>query len=136
MDLWLPNNKDYRAYKVDQVVRKHDDRLMFGRNEQTGDWCIFMVLPGGREPFPVIGFQKTIPEPHEAIAKLNAGDTRKHGDRLLNEAIAADAERKALLEYASDQAASEAAEAAEHMMRKHGKSPIIKSTRKVVSRNG
>jgi hypothetical protein len=130
MDLWLPNGKDYRAYKVDQAVREHDDRLMFARNEETGDWCIFIRMPGDRPPFPVIGFQNTIPEPHEAITKLNAGDTRKHGDRLLMEARRADEQRRKALEYVSDQAASDAAERTEHMMRQRGASPIIKSTRK------
>jgi hypothetical protein len=135
MSLWLPNGKDYRAYKVDRAVREHDERLMFARNEDTGDWCIFIRMPGDRDPFPVIGFQDKIPEPHEAITKLNAGDTRKHGDRLLMEARREDERRRKELEYVSDQAASEAVEATEFLMRKHGKSPIVKSMRKVVSKN-
>lgn len=130
MDLWLPSGRDYRAYKVDQAVREHDDRLMFGRNQETGDWCIFIRMPGDREPFPVIGFQQTIPEPHEAIRKLNEGDTRKHGDRMLMEARRADERRRRELDYVSDQAAQDAAERTEHMMRQRGASPIIKSTRK------
>jgi hypothetical protein len=132
MNLWLPNGLDYRALKVDRAVREHDDRLMFARNEDTGDWCIYIRMPGDRAPFPVIGFQNTIPEPHEAIAKLNAGDTRKHGDRMLMEARRADEQRRRELEYVSDQASSESAEHVEHLMRKHGKSPVIKSLRKVV----
>jgi hypothetical protein len=135
MSLWLPNGKDYRAYKVDRAVREHDERLMFARNPDTNDWCIFIRMPGDRDPFPVIGFQNTIPEPHEAIAKLNAGDTRKHGDRLLLEARRADEERRKALDYVSEQAASESVEHVEHLMRKHGKSPIIKSVRKVVGTN-
>lgn len=136
MNLWLPNGKDYRAYKVDQAVREHDDRLMFARNEETGDWCIFMRMPGDRQPFPVIGFQDKIPEPHEAITRLNAGDPRKHGTRLLMEARRADEQRRKDLEYVSNQAAAESVEHVEHMMRQYGKSPIIKSTRKVVKPNG
>ena len=134
MSLWLPNGLDYRAYKVDEAVRKHDDRLMFARNAETGDWCIFIRMPGDRPPFPVIGFQNTIPEPHEAINKLNAGDTRKHGDRMLMEARKADEARRRELEYVSDQAAEESADHIEHLMRKHGKSPVIKSFSKEVKR--
>lgn len=135
MNIILPDTFDYRAYKVDRAVKEHDDRLMFGRNEETGDWCIFIRMPGDRAPFPVIGFQQNIPEPHEAIRKLNEGDTRKHGDRMLLEARKADEQRRKELEYVSDQAAAESAEVVEFMMRKHGKSPVIKSLSKGVKRN-
>ena len=41
MSLWLPNTVNYKAYKVDKAVREYDERLMFGVNEDTGDWCVY-----------------------------------------------------------------------------------------------
>lgn len=134
MSLWLPNTVNYKAYKVDKAVREYDERLMFGVNEDTGDWCVFIKLPGDNPPFPVLGFQDNIPEPHEAITRLNAGDTRKHGERIYKEILESEQKRRALLDYVSDQAATDSAERTEHMMRQRGASPVIKSTRKVVKK--
>lgn len=136
MSLWLPRSTNYEEYKVDRAVREYDERLMFGMNEETGDWCIFIRMPGDRAPYPVIGFHKTIPSVDEAIRRLADGDTRKHGERIYAEMLAADKQRKLELEYTSNQAAQDSAERAEHMMRQRGASPIIKSTRKVVKSNG
>ena len=133
MKIWIPNMGDYdmRAWKVDRKVREYDERLMFGRNEDTGDWCIFIRMPAPRDPFPVIGFQNTIPDPEEALIRLRNADTMRHGDRIWREVVDSQKKYKADLEYKSDQAAQDSAERVEHLMRQHGKSPVIKSTRKV-----
>ena len=133
MKIWIPNMGDYdmRAWKVDRKVREYDERLMFGRNEDTGDWCIFIRMPAPQDPFPVIGFQKSIPEPNDALDRLKAADTMRHGDRLYKEMVASQKKYRDDLEYKSDQAAQDSAERVEHLMRQHGKSPVIKSTRKV-----
>lgn len=133
MSLWLPNGVSYEAYRVDRVVREYDERLMFGRNDETGDWCIFIRLPGDNPPYPVIGFQDTIPDPHDAIRRLNEGDTRKHGERIYKEILDSEKKRRAMLDYVSSQAAEDSAERTEHMMRQRGASPIIKVYPKGVS---
>lgn len=133
MKIWIPNVGDYdmRAWKVDRKVREYDERLMFGRNETTGDWCIFIRLPAPSDPFPVLGFQDKIPDPQEALDRLKAADTMRYGDRIWREVVDSQAKYRAELEYKASQASSEAAEVVEHFMRQHGKSPIVKSTRKV-----
>lgn len=138
MNIWIPRHGevDSRAWKIDQRVREYDDRLMFGRNEATGDWCIFIRMPAPADPFPVIGFQNRIPEPDEALDRLKAADTMRHGDRIYMEAVRSQREYRDGLEYRSDQASAESAEAVEFLLRKHGKSPIIKSTRKGVKASG
>lgn len=133
MKIWIPNMGDYdmRAWKVDRAVQEYDERLMFGRNEQTGDWCIFIRMPSPRDPLPVIGFQDRIPSVDEALVKLRDGDTLRHGDRIWREVVQSQEKYRADLEYAASQATDDTVERVEHMMRQHGKSPIIKSTRKV-----
>lgn len=135
MSLWLPNGVSYEAYRVDRAVREYDERLMFGRNDETGDWCIFIRLPGDNPPYPVIGFQDTIPDPHDAIRRLNEGDTRKHGERIYKEILDSEKKRRAMLDYVSSQAAEDSAERTEHMMRQRGASPIIKVYSKGVSKD-
>ena len=128
MNIWIPGRGELnmQAYKVDRAVNEYDERLMFGRNEDTGDWCVFIRLPDGKPPYPVLGFQDTIPDPRDAITRLQQGDTLRHGERIYKEILDSEKQRRALLDYASDQAAGDAAERTEHMMRQRGASPVIK----------
>lgn len=132
MSIWLPNGASYEAYLVDRAVREYDERLMFGRNDETGDWCVFINTPGDSPPYPVYGFQ-TIPEASVVIDKLQRGDTRRHRDEIYKQIIDGEKRRRALLEYESDQAAGDSVERTEHMMRQRGASPIIKVYPKGVS---
>jgi len=137
MNIWIPKygETDVRAWKIDQRVREYDSRLMFGRNEDTGDWCIFIKMPTPRDPYPVIGFQNRIPEPDEALDRLKAADTMRHGDAVYREVLRSQEEyRKSGLKKV-DEASADSAERIEFMLRKHGKSPIIKSTSKGVNAN-
>jgi hypothetical protein len=135
MSLWLPNTMNYPAYKVDYAVRQYDNRLMFARNATNGDWCVFVRMPGDAAPYPVLGFQDNIPEPHEAIDRLKAADTMRHGDRIYKEVVKSQKNYYAGLKYNADQAIADSAERTEHMMRQRGVSPVIKSLPKGVSNN-
>jgi len=135
MNLWLPNTVNYAAYKVDYAVRQYDNRLMFARNMDNGDWCIFVRMPNDAEPYPILGFQDTIPEPFEAIDRLKAADTMRHGDRIYKDMVASQEKYRADLKYTADQAIADSAERTEHMMRQRGASPVIKSLPKGVSNN-
>lgn len=133
MNLWLPNTVNYAAYKVDHAVRQYDDRLMFARNMDNGDWCIFVRMPNGAAPYPVLGFQDSIPEPSEALDRLKAADTMRHGDKIYKDMIASQEKYRADLKYNADQAIADSAERTEHMMRQRGASPVIKILPKGVS---
>lgn len=133
MNIWLPKSVNYNAYRVDRAVNEYDERLMFGRNEDTGDWCVFVRMPSPRPPFPVFGFGDRIPEPDEALSRIKEGHLVEHKERIWREVVDSQNKHKADLEYAADQAGEESAERTEHLMRKHGKSPIIKVLPKGVS---
>jgi len=133
MNLWLPNTMNYPAYKVDRAVHAYDERLMFARNEDTGDWCIFIRMPDSKPPLPILGFQDKIPEPDEALFRLRAADTMRHGDQIYKDVVKSQNDYRAGLKYAADEAIADSAERTEHLMRKHGKSPVIKSFSKGVS---
>lgn len=137
MKLFIPGYGDMNTdvWRVDQAVKEYDNRLMFARNEQNGDWCIFIQMPRPKDPYPVLGFQEAIPTPEEAIERLKAADTMRHGDRIYNEIIRSQEQYRAGLKYNADQAIGDSAERVEHMMRQRGASPIIKSLPKEVSNN-
>jgi len=135
MSLWLPNNMNYDAYRVDRIVREYDDRLMFARNEETGDWCVFIRMPRPSSPYPVLGFGREIPDTAVVMQRLQEADTLRTGNQIYNEVIRSQKDYRKNLEYNADQASAESAEVVEHFLRKHGKSPIVKILPKGVSNN-
>lgn len=135
--IWLPGvgNTDLSVMKVDKAVREYDERLRFGRNELTGDYCIFIKMPrnyigGVPSPegplYPVIGFGKEIPEAGYAIHRLRKADTMRHGEAILremnkhNESVTAD------IDKAADDAVGIAAEAIEWFNRDQAKTRYTK----------
>ena len=135
MNLWLPNTMNYDAYRVDRALHAYDERLMFARNEDTGDWCVFVRMPRPQEPFPLMGFGDSIPEPNFVLAKVQEGHLVKHKERIWKEIIDSQKEYKKGFADRADDARDESVEAIEFMMRQEGKSPIIKSFSKGVSGN-
>jgi len=133
MRLWLPNTMNYDAYRVDRAVNAYDERLMFARNEDTGDWCVFVRMPSPTEPIPVFGFGDRIPDPVEAVAKVQEGHLVKHKERIWKEIIDSQEQYRKDLQYKGDQARDESVEAIEFMMRQEGLSPVVKSLPKGVS---
>lgn len=133
MNLWLPNGMNMDAYRVDRAVNAYDERLMFARNEDTGDWCVFVRMPAPKPPMPVFGFGDRIPDPVEAVAKVQEGHLVRHKERIWKEVVDSQEQYRKDLKYKGDQATDESVEVIEHFMRKHGKSPVVKSLPKGVS---
>ena len=133
--LWIPGrgSVDTRAYRVDRAVNEYNDRLSFDRNQDTGDWCVFMRMPSPEPPLPLFGFGDIIPEPDEVVKQLWKADSLRHGEKILDQIVREQDERKRRYESAASQASEESAEVLEHFLRKRGKSPVIKSFSKGVS---
>lgn len=122
--IWLPQKGDtnFAALRVDKAVREYDEQLSFGRNNDTGDWCIFL-LRRGEAPLPVIGFGSEIPHPEDAIKRLYRADAQRRGNEILDEIN----RHNKQIELARDVAAAEGearlAEVAEWALRVEGKTP-------------
>lgn len=138
MKIYIPGrgSVDSDVYKVDVAVRKYNDRLSFGLNEDTQEYCVFMRMPRPEPDLPILGFGRMVPHPDAACKKLWESDTMIHGDKILNDILKSQEDYKNMLRYNSNQASADSAERVEHLMRMNGDSPVIKSTRKVVKKNG
>lgn len=128
MNIWLPHKGDTNiaAWKVDSIVNEYDERLMFGRNEETGDWCVFIKMPSPQRPYPILGFGNVIPDPSEALDRLIRSDTMRHGDTIYRDVMRSQKKFKDDLEYKADQASEDSVERIEHLMRMNGDSPVVK----------
>jgi len=116
----------FEAYRVGKAVTEYDERLFFQRNYETGDWCVFIRMPGDEPAYPVIGFGAELPTVEEVTRRLHRADTMRHGWQIFDEIQKSQEDYKKQFRVAADEATDESTEVVEHFMRKHGKSPIIK----------
>ena len=109
--IWLPGQGvvDMAPMKVHRAVSQYDERLMFGRHD-NGDWCIFVKMPHGKDPLPVLGFGRELPTPEEAVRRADAANTRRHGQKVLDQIMADDRRRRAKLDKESEELAEVYAE--------------------------
>lgn len=132
--IYLPGRGvvDLAGVSVDRAVNQYDERLSFGRNEETGDYCIFVKMPRGwdgpEHGLPILGFQREVPTVDEAMKRLWQSDTLRHGERILNEVNRENDRIQRELDYRASEGAGELAEVVESYVvhntdaTKHGRS--------------
>lgn len=128
MKLYIPGqgNVDINAFKINNAVKTYDERLFFARNENTGDWCVYVTMPRPEAPYPVIGFGNEIPSIDTVMSRVSRADTMRVGWQIFDEIQKSQEDYKKQFVYAADQASEESAEVVEHFLRKHNKSPVVK----------
>lgn len=125
---WVPRSHEIReAWAVHKAVRRYDENLAFGRNEQTGQWCVFMRQGTGEaasdKDLPILGFDD-IPTVDAAIDRLQKSDARRRGKDILDELNKHNRDIQEERKRAADDAVGEAARAFEWGYRKMGKHPV------------
>lgn len=130
-----------RAEAVSRALEKEDDRLRFGYNPANQDWVVYIRMPrqfdavyfiDGDPVYPILGFGERIPEPAEAVDRLQRADTRRHGMSILNVMNKQNAQLQAQAARAQDEAMGETADRIEFTARKDGLTEkYTKSTRKI-----
>jgi len=129
-NIWVPDSfQDRQAASVDTVVRDYDQNLGFGKNEQTGQWCIFL-RHGSNEltaeaDLPIMGFN-SIPHPEDALRRLHQADALRTGREILDQIERANKDILDKKDEAAAQASEETAEAFDWGFRQMGKAPYAK----------
>lgn len=119
--IWLPDINgfsltDLSVTKVDAAVREYDENLRFGRNEESGQWCVFLVRRG-EAPLPILGFDD-IPHPEDVAKRLYRADALRRGEEILDEINRHNRELEVAENAESEAQINEAVElAAEHAER-------------------
>jgi hypothetical protein len=124
-NIWVPPTAGYRAEaQARAAAKEYDEDLDFGRNEATGQWCVFLrqgttQLTAGRN-LPVLGFDH-VPTPDEIKRKLYLTDARRRGLEIVDEIQRHNDQIQENFDEATNEAARETAEAFEWGFRKLGK---------------
>lgn len=72
---------DLHVAKVDAAVNDYDERLYLDKHKETGDWVVMIRMERPSEPYPVMGFQYTLPEVNEVIRRLRECDSQREDIR-------------------------------------------------------
>lgn len=133
--VWLPESyHDKKISSVQRALTQYDELLRFGRNEDTGQWCVFRLMPRNSdnipELWPIIGWDE-IPEAEFVMHKVQDADLMRNGDAILREIERKNAARSKRMEDAAQEGAGEAAEALESFLHAQGKTGYHRSLRKL-----
>lgn len=129
-NIWVPESFGHReAVRVRRAVKEYDPNLDFGRNELSGQWCIFLKR-GTSEvtkevDLPILGFND-IPHPDDALARLRQSDALRTGNEILDKIVKNNSDIEDRREVAAQEAAEASAEAFDWGFRQMGKAPYQK----------
>lgn len=127
-NIWVPGSHEIReATAVRNAVRTYDPDLSFGRNEETGDWCIFLRQGTNKaastNDLPILGFGKDIPAPEAAMTRLLNSDARRRGTEILDELNKNNQDIEDIRKRKADEGIGLMAEGFDWGFRKMGKHP-------------
>ena len=129
-NIWVPESFGHReVVRVRKAVKEYDPNLDFGKNEVTGDWCIFLkrgLTTASQEvDLPVLGF-KDIPHPDDALRRLHDSDAIRTGNEILDKLTKNNSDIEERREVAAQEATAQAAEGFDWGFRQMGKAPHAK----------
>lgn len=113
---------DSEVLAVDRAAGEYDERLYFDRNQETGQWCVFLKTIPSEPDLPIFGWD-SIPHPDDAIKRIHQADSLRHGEEILDRIDRENAERERPYKEAVDDAQGQLAEAFEWGFRKQGVHP-------------
>ena len=129
-NIWVPESFGHReTTRVRKAVKEYDPNLDFGKNELTGQWCIFLkrgVSSASQEvDLPVLGFPE-IPHPDDALRRLQESDALRTGNEILDKLVKNNQDIEDRREVAAQEATAQAAEGFDWGFRQMGKAPHSK----------
>ena len=129
-NIWVPESFGHReATSVRKAVKEYDPNLDFGRNERTGQWCIFLKrgtnTASQEVDLPVLGFQD-IPHPDDALSRLRESDALRTGNEILDKMVKNNSDIEERREIAAQEATGQAVEGFDWGFRQQGKAPYSK----------
>ena len=111
---------DLDVVAADRAAREYDERLSFRRNEETGDYCIFIKMPHGQPDYPVLGFGQKVPDRDEIWKRLYETDGVRFGEEIMERTLRFMKAEKAAKEKYMRECAEQVAEVDESAMHRQG----------------
>jgi hypothetical protein len=112
--IWIPGAGmvDMNVRRVQAAVEEYDESLRFGRNEDTGQWCVYKLMGSSAPPVPILAFDN-IPHPDDVFRRLYQTDALRHGAEILDQMNRENEDLRKPFEDAANEGAGIAAEAFE-----------------------
>lgn len=129
-NIWVPEGFGNReSTRVRKAVQEYDPNLDFGRNELSGQWCVFLKRGTNKMTkevdLPILGFPD-IPHPDDALKRLRESDALRTGNEILDKITRNNQDIEDRREIAAKEASDQTAEAMDWGFRQMGKAPHSK----------
>lgn len=133
--IWIPGSLgvvDVQTWRVAQKVREYDERLVLARNEDNGQWCIFMRMPRGGdwpELLPVLGLTEPPHDPRsldpqEVVHRIHNADTLRQGSKILDDIVRTNQAIRDRTDDVNRERSAQVAEVAASAMMRAGTAPV------------
>jgi hypothetical protein len=119
-NIWLPGRglTDLAERRADEFAQEYDENLRFGRNGDTGQYCVFLIRRG-HDPLPILGFDE-VPSNDYLARRLYQADAQRRGEEILDEMNRSNESLENAGLTDADDAAGTLAEGFEWLMRTQG----------------
>ena len=132
--IWIPGSlgvTDVQTWRLAQKIKEYDERLVLARNEDNGQWCVFIRMPRGGdwpELLPILGLTEP---PHDArslddqevMHRIWNSDTARQGEKILHDIVNTNQAIRDGFQSKTDEAAAQVAEVAASVLQRSGKAP-------------
>jgi hypothetical protein len=120
--LWVPGFGNVPAHlrSAIKAVEEYDADLQLARNEDTGNWCVFIQRGDAEAPFPVFNLGAELPPPDRIKQMLYMADVRRRGHEIVRDVERNNDRRRAEIARETNEAAGELAETIESALRNAG----------------
>lgn len=118
---------DLDARKVAKALNEYDERLLFDRNLDTGNWSAWVKMPHGQTPQEVIVFGRDVPNVEHALARVQGADTVRQGIQMLEQMNRDNERLKTPGRQRFDNLIGEVAEVGESAAHREGLTPYHRS---------
>ena len=121
---------DKSVHTIHQLVKDYDERLYVDRH--NGEWVIKIAVDRPNPPIPVLSLNAYMnKDPRDVLDWIRKNDTKRHASDMRDLVNKHNAQLRKDAELRGDSSLEEGARVLEHVMRKVGKSKVVKSTRNI-----
>jgi hypothetical protein len=133
--IWIPGalgQVDAQTWRISVALREYDERLVLARNEDNGQWCVFMRMPRGGdwpELYPVFGLTEPPHDPRtlevrDVMRRVINADTARQGQKILDDIVRTNHALSHSKDAAAQAATANLAEVAASAMMRAGTAPV------------
>ena len=144
--IWIPGSLgqvDVQTWRISQALKEYDERLCLARNEDNGQWCVYVRMPRGGdwpELLPIFGLTQPPHDPRtleveDVLRRVHQADALRQGEKILDDIVNTNDGIRRGFEQRTQEATAQVAEVAASAMMRAGTAPVSSTPMRRYRRN-